>query len=201
MWQYNELYHHGIKGQKWGVRRFQNLDGTLTPEGQKRYQNNDQGGSKKVTKNEYTEQEFQKKVSGQFKSALQKATTSSKKHANQYDKVDKEVYEKYKKEAQKQGLDPDNVVSYEDYIKTSNLYNEVRSQVFKSNSPDVLELRRLQKEAEKDYSKYQKELRAETNRLLKELGDVALADEWSNPEYYLHGKEAIESVLRRMRID
>jgi hypothetical protein len=33
----NELYHHGIKGQKWGVRRFQNEDGTLTEEGLKRY--------------------------------------------------------------------------------------------------------------------------------------------------------------------
>ena len=33
----NELYHYGIKGQKWGVRRYQNLDGTLTPEGEKRY--------------------------------------------------------------------------------------------------------------------------------------------------------------------
>lgn len=32
-----ELYHHGIKGQKWGVRRFQNKDGSLTPEGKKRY--------------------------------------------------------------------------------------------------------------------------------------------------------------------
>ena len=31
------LSHHGIKGQKWGVRRFQNEDGTLTPEGEKRY--------------------------------------------------------------------------------------------------------------------------------------------------------------------
>lgn len=33
----NELYHHGIKGQKWGVRRFQNSDGSLTPAGIKRY--------------------------------------------------------------------------------------------------------------------------------------------------------------------
>lgn len=32
-----ELQHHGIKGQKWGVRRFQNKDGSLTPEGIKRY--------------------------------------------------------------------------------------------------------------------------------------------------------------------
>lgn len=33
----NELYHHGIKGQKWGVRRFQNVDGTLTAAGKERY--------------------------------------------------------------------------------------------------------------------------------------------------------------------
>lgn len=33
----DELYHHGIKGQKWGVRRFQNPDGTLTEAGKKHY--------------------------------------------------------------------------------------------------------------------------------------------------------------------
>lgn len=31
-----ELYHHGVKGQKWGVRRWQNADGSLTPAGKKR---------------------------------------------------------------------------------------------------------------------------------------------------------------------
>jgi hypothetical protein len=32
-----ELFHHGTKGQRWGVRRYQNDDGTLTEAGKKRY--------------------------------------------------------------------------------------------------------------------------------------------------------------------
>ena len=31
------LAHHGIRGQRWGVRRYQNEDGTLTEAGKRRY--------------------------------------------------------------------------------------------------------------------------------------------------------------------
>lgn len=33
----NTLNHHGTKGMRWGIRRFQRKDGSLTPEGKKRY--------------------------------------------------------------------------------------------------------------------------------------------------------------------
>ena len=46
------LEHHGIKGQRWGVRRFQKKDGTLTPAGKKRYVNNDSGEDESVIIND-----------------------------------------------------------------------------------------------------------------------------------------------------
>lgn len=46
-----ELYHHGIKGMKWGVRRYQNADGSLTNVGKKRYEEGDsEGGNSSSTK-------------------------------------------------------------------------------------------------------------------------------------------------------
>lgn len=41
----NELLHYGILGMKWGIRRYQNYDGTLTSAGKKRYGGDDNGDS------------------------------------------------------------------------------------------------------------------------------------------------------------
>lgn len=49
MTQYQaELYHHGIKGQKWGVRRYQNADGSYTSEGKAR-RSSENGSAKKTS--------------------------------------------------------------------------------------------------------------------------------------------------------
>lgn len=77
MWQYSYtdrnndfLAHHGILGQKWGVRRFQNKDGSLTAAGRARYikSNTDRSISKYETR--YAKQGV--KVSKDTRSAIEK---------------------------------------------------------------------------------------------------------------------------------
>ena len=47
----SELYHWGIKRMKWGVRRFQNEDGSLTSAGKKRYDDDSTGSDKRTSSN------------------------------------------------------------------------------------------------------------------------------------------------------
>jgi hypothetical protein len=64
----NELRHHGIKGQRWGIRRFQNRDGSLTSAGKKRRADdsdtdeNKQQPAKKKSIKDMSEDELREKI-------------------------------------------------------------------------------------------------------------------------------------------
>lgn len=57
----DHISHHGIKGQRWGIRRYQNPDGSLTPKGQARLDKKDTKWAE--TKGEKIKSKVQKTVS------------------------------------------------------------------------------------------------------------------------------------------
>lgn len=92
----NELYHHGILGMKWGVRRYQNYDGSLTPAGRSHY------GYKEIDEriresryNEDISDEVFKK-SGADKNKLKQAKEEVKKYKDVEEEITKEVNDMFK---------------------------------------------------------------------------------------------------------
>ena len=67
------LVHHGIKGQKWGVRRYQNEDGTLTALGKLRADNETRELNKSLKKSISVDEKISKEWRKEKKSATQRA--------------------------------------------------------------------------------------------------------------------------------
>ena len=92
----NELYHHGIKGQKWGIRRYQNPDGSLTAEGIKRYRMNDTDltsvASRKAAMRRYKDISETAQKAAIKKANDEKDNFSNKKEKNDYILYQKEEY-------------------------------------------------------------------------------------------------------------
>lgn len=76
------LIHHGIKGQRWGVRRYQNPDGTLTPKGKARLNDYKKKELLKIDKR------YSKEISG-YEKAISKYKTKIKQHPDK-----KNIYKK-----------------------------------------------------------------------------------------------------------
>lgn len=64
------LMHHGVKGQRWGIRRFQKKDGSLTPAGKKRYAKNPPGEDADKAKKSSSESESPEEYEARKQKAL-----------------------------------------------------------------------------------------------------------------------------------
>lgn len=127
----NELSHHGIKGQRWGVRRFQKLNGMFTAEGRKR------------------RQEQKKKYEEKLEEVESKAS-----------KVDKIIYGKSTRRKAAKILAENSDVTYEEAIKQTKkeairntaialgavgTYMVAKNGIIKSGKPKSKEEKELQK--------------------------------------------------------
>lgn len=99
MMMYNELYHHGILGMRWGVRRYQNPDGSLTAAGEKRY--GGEGGKYNKAKDDYkiAKKEYDKSFSKMYNRAANHpiATNFTKKGSKTYDEAASKAHEDLRK--------------------------------------------------------------------------------------------------------
>ena len=137
----NELYHHGVKGQKWYVRRWQNEDGSLTPAGRIHYGY----GTMKM----YTKPGNPRFIRDVYKYADSDLNVLRRERADRIEKIKKDY-----------GL-----TEYREKLKS--LENPYKEALNKKNSRNLLEKIEGKKELKKLDKEFDK-IWDEQNRLLKE---------------------------------
>jgi len=91
----DELYHHGIKGMRWGIRRYQNEDGSLTEAGKRHY---DIQEAKLAAKTQVKTAKLEKKKAEAYERAKKAEIKAAKKESKRQVKLEKLEAKKLKME-------------------------------------------------------------------------------------------------------
>lgn len=141
------IAHYGIKGMKWGVRRFQNSDGTLTSAGKKRYGSS--ANPKKAMRKDIREDMEKAYQTGKAGTYMGYASTYAEKTATK-------TKQRYEKALEK---DP------------AELYRSTRTKRIKSEAAE-----KTRKEINAEYERLLKEAKDDVARLKEKYGDEAVND-------------------------
>ena len=123
----NELYHFGIKGMKWGIRRYQNEDGSLTPEGRDHYGYSVRRAASDLVKSIKTKHQAKVELK---KKEKQKKERVKRLEAARKAKAAKKAHEEEKEKALRSGSAQD-VLKFKDELtaqERNDAYNRLQSE-------------------------------------------------------------------------